>query len=190
MKNSSLWKYTFISFIPVFFSCNKDENGGNPDDPDAPRKERPITLTQDNLEKIGAYFLLSVTAQKPVDYDEDGNASTDILSQMKPCEKDDLILFTDSKKQEYAYDFDKKCQGQILQLVINKKYVIDENDIFLLDFPNQNPDKAARTIILENAKLYSFRKPNKLGRDSYRMEYDRKDEKTGEMLHWHLESTK
>lgn len=70
----------------LFTNCKKDKK----DDPTPSNKSKTQLLTQH------PWKLVSSTADVEVDTDGDGNFSTDIYSQKKECERDDIINFSNS----------------------------------------------------------------------------------------------
>ena len=77
----SLTKFTTlllcITCTTIFFSCSKDDNDNK-------------TKTKTELLMAGPWKYTAVVSNPAYDWNGDGNSSTDILSLMHPCEKDDL----------------------------------------------------------------------------------------------------
>jgi len=78
-------KYFSIVLLSLLLatSCNKESEPNN----------NPILN--------GAYKNTSIRYSPPIDYDRDGNPEIEVINLILDCDKDDLIVFVDSKRGYY-----------------------------------------------------------------------------------------
>ena len=77
---------SLVSFL--FFGCKKKSDDPVPVVPS--NKSKTELLTQHS------WKLVSSTANRSVDYDQDGNSSDNIMAQRKGCQNDDVLTFSAS----------------------------------------------------------------------------------------------
>lgn len=83
-------------------SCNNDDDSLVNTTKELPIYYQELTGGNNQLD----YTLISVKADKEIDFNEDGKSSTDVYSQMEKCQIDDLFIFTYVKsKNTYVWSF-------------------------------------------------------------------------------------
>ena len=176
MKKLSIKILILCIGLTGFISCSSDDDSSS-SDPNDPQDAVEIAVSYENLPLLGYNSIVSVTSSSPVDYNGNGESSTDIFSQMEECEKDNSFNFSDAENKYYFYLTEVKCnENEIGSL--RDHYAIDLNHIYLSNFtPDTNT--ATKQLVLKNCKMERFRRPNSAGNDSYRLYYDMVDDKTG-----------
>ncbi|WP_196895264.1 hypothetical protein [Aureivirga marina] len=100
-----------LAIVGTLFSCSKDDDGSS-------------TPTQNSV--IGTYKLTSATTQNPVDFNEDGDFTTDLMAECGSLSA--TISFSENNMAIAAYDdpyFNEEC----LLRVINGEYTIAGNGV-------------------------------------------------------------
>lgn len=103
MKNL---KYILICLIII--ACNNDDDT-------IPSEQSNVNFNFElNKEFLTSekWFLNTIIAEKAIDYNEDGNSSNDILSQVQECDLDNYYTFDEKQEDKIIlYDSDNICDN-------------------------------------------------------------------------------
>ncbi|MFV0531523.1 MAG: hypothetical protein ACK5MD_08800, partial [Flavobacteriales bacterium] len=146
-----------------------------------------LPLNDGNLEEATSKTsskTISITSSESYDYNNDGNASTDIKNQMAYCQFDDDFGFyvTTAGSKGYSYYFKTKCNSTEPNSIIREQYTIETDNVWLFNFKPDDTNTNAEEFVLRNVQLFS-RTANKIY-TLYRIEYDLLDKTTGKTFHW------
>ena len=94
MKKSIVFALVLSGSV-MFMGCKKKKD----------EEPAPAAKSKTELLTANSWIVSASTADKSVDYDGDGNSSTNVYSQMGACEKDDFLSFSNTNNVKTgAYD--------------------------------------------------------------------------------------
>lgn len=134
MNNLNKMKKILLTFfsIAVLTACSNDDDSPVNSTIDHPISFIELTGNNNQLD----YTLVSVKAENAIDFDNDGNASTDVYAQIPKCELDDLFIFT----------YVKSMNNYVWSMTENTVVCDDNLPYYTKNSGSFNPDPNLRTI--------------------------------------------
>ena len=166
-----------ISFFALT-SCKNDDDSSINSTIEHPISFIELTGGNNQLD----YKLISLTADKEIDYNEDGQASKDVLSQYQKCELDDLFIFTFVKsKNTYVWSNNENVDAcssyKPYENKVEGKFNPNPTDKTIEFFD----DKNSLLFKATNVKLVEQNTPTKI---TYTLTFDFYDTYFGTTLHY------